>query len=43
MCSACVVTLGSFVGAVALTKAGGLAGARAALMAFAAAYLVRRR
>jgi hypothetical protein len=43
MCSVCVVTLGSFVGAVAVAKAGGLAGAKMALVAFATTYLIRRR
>lgn len=43
MCNTCIITLGSFVGAVALTKAGALGTAKAALLAFAASYLVRRR
>jgi hypothetical protein len=43
MCTVCVMTFGSFVGAVALAKAGGLAGAKVALVAFATTYLMRRR
>lgn len=43
MCTSCILTLGGFLGAVALMKAGGLGGAKTAIVTFATTYLVRRR
>jgi len=42
MCTACIAVLGTFVGAVAAAKSGGLGSAKTALVAFASQYLFLR-
>jgi hypothetical protein len=42
MCTSCILAVGGFLGAVALMKAGGLGGAKAAVVAFAAGVILRR-
>jgi hypothetical protein len=43
LCVYCCAAIGSFVGSVALAKAGALAGAKVALVAFVSQYVLLRR